>query len=57
MWSHLNKGPTVRLYVDLNCADGWGPNLHVVQRSTILTDLKGETDNNTIIVGDFSVPL
>ena len=23
----------------------------------ILTDLKGETDNNTIIVGDFNTPL
>ena len=23
----------------------------------ILTDIKGETDNNTIVVGDFNTPL
>ena len=27
---------------------------HIRQR---LTDIKGETDNNTIIVGDFNIPL
>ena len=36
------------------CAQDIGTHQHLRQT---LTDIKGEIDNNTIIVGDFNIPL
>ena len=43
---------------DLTIVNIYAPNIGAPQniRQT-LTDIKGETDNNTIIVGDFNIPL
>ena len=44
--------------VDLTIVTIYAPNIEVPQymRQT-LADIKGEIDNNTIIVGDFNTPL
>ena len=43
---------------DITIVNIYEPNMGAPQniRQT-LTDIKGETDNNTIIVGDFNIPL
>lgn len=49
------KGPTPHEGIIVNI---WAPNTGVpkyIQQT--LTDLKEEIDNNTIIVGDFNIPL
>ena len=43
---------------DITIGNIYAPNIEALQYiRQILTDIKGETDNNTIIVGDFNIPL
>ena len=43
---------------DSTCINIYAPNTAAPKYiKQILTDIKGETDNNTIIVGDFNTPL
>ena len=41
---------------DITSANIYAPNIGTRQYTT-QTDIKGETDSNTIIVGDFNTPL
>ena len=43
---------------DITIVNIYAPNIEALQciRQT-LTDIKGETDSNTIIIGDFNTPL
>ena len=43
---------------DITIINIYAPNIRALQYiRQILTDIKGETDSNTIIVGDFNTPL
>ena len=43
---------------DITIVNIYAPNIKAPQyRRQTLTDIKGETDSNTIIVGDFNTPL
>ena len=43
---------------DITIVNNYAPNIGVPQYiRQALTDIKGETDSNTIIVGDFNTPL
>ena len=42
---------------DITIVNIYAPNIAPQYIRQTLTDIKGETDNNTIIVGDFNIPL